>query len=430
MTGIRPVLVVIAGFVTVVATLALLLHPDAALGLDPGLGAGLLALVGSSLAADPATSRRPHRDSAHPTGTSVTTGVPGAPRILVVSASIGAGHDGVATELARRAREEGYAADVVDFLGLLPAGVGAVLRSAYRWQLRLAPATWGWVLPLLDSRGGRSLAALSSRLCRRRLLAACGPASCLVVSTYPLASQALSRLRLAGDLDAPVVTFLTDMGVHALWVAPGVDAHLALHEVPAAQARALGGRGVEVTGPVVSPTFRTRSGEQRLLARRRLGLPCERSLALVVAGSWGVGDITRTVDDLVASGLVLPVVVCGTNQRLLSSLEHRADVVSLGWVSDMAALMAASDVVVQNAGGLTSLEARQSGLPVVTYRSLAGHGTTNNSGLDEAGWATWARDAGELPRRLAHALAASAVAAVPAEIPWLRLTAGSTPVPA
>ena len=80
----------------------------------------------------PVTSRRPGRDSARPTGTTVTTGVPGAPRILVVSASIGAGHDGVATELARRAREAGYAADVVDFLGFLPPGVGAVLRSACR----------------------------------------------------------------------------------------------------------------------------------------------------------------------------------------------------------------------------------------------------------------------------------------------------------
>jgi UDP-N-acetylglucosamine:LPS N-acetylglucosamine transferase len=126
--------------------------------------------------------------------------------------------------------------------------------------------------------------------------------------------------------------------------------------------------------------------------------------------------------------IVIPVLV--TVLVTTAELEHRTDVVSLGWVSDMAALMAASDVVVQNAGGLTSLEARQSGLPVVTYRSLPGHGTTNNRGLVEAGWATWARDPGELPRRLAHALAARVVAAVPGEIPWLRLTPGSTPVPA
>ena len=80
--------------------------------------------------------------------------------------------------------------------------------------------------------------------------------------------------------------------------------------------------------------------------------------------------------------------------------------VSRGWVSDMAALMAASDVEVQNAGGLSSLEARQSGLPVVTYRSLPGHGTTNNSGLDEAGWASCAR--GLVPGPLAaHELPAT-----------------------
>jgi len=54
--------------------------------------------------------------------------------------------------------------------------------------------------------------------------------------------------------------------------------------------------------------------------------------------------------------------------------------------------MRACDVVVQNAGGLSSLEALATGLPVITYRCLAGHGRTNAAALDDAGLVPWIRD--------------------------------------
>jgi hypothetical protein len=52
--------------------------------------------------------------------------------VLVVSASMGAGHDGVARELARRLHEQGSGGDVVDYLALLPFGTGRLYRALYR----------------------------------------------------------------------------------------------------------------------------------------------------------------------------------------------------------------------------------------------------------------------------------------------------------
>ncbi|NUR30366.1 MAG: UDP-N-acetylglucosamine--N-acetylglucosamine transferase, partial [Catenulispora sp.] len=71
-----------------------------------------------------------------------------------------------------------------------------------------------------------------------------------------------------------------------------------------------------------------------------------------------------------------------------------------GWVGDMATLMAACDVMVQNAGASSTLEAFATGLPVATYRSLVGHGRTNAAVLDEAGLAVWVREAEQLPGAL------------------------------
>lgn len=354
---------------------------------------------------------------------SVRADGPRTPRMVIVSASMAAGHDGAAAELARRAGTLGYDVDRVDFLDLLPWGTGAMIRAAYRIQLMVAPATWGWLLPLLGRREGHDWAArVPSRLARRRLREALDPEPCLVVSTYPLASQALSDLRLQGLLTSPAVTFLTDMSVHPLWVAPGIDSHLALHEVPAAQARLLGARDVHVAGPAVRPAFAPATVESRQEARDTWGLPTKARLALVVGGSWGVGDVSRTVDDLLETGVVTPVVVCGSNASLYRSVMRLPGAVALGWVEDMPSLMRACDLVVQNSGGLTSLEARQAGLPVITYRCLPGHGLTNAAALESAGWAGWARDPATLVSLLAGVAACCDTPVPEGQIPWPTLT--------
>ncbi|MFF9629234.1 MGDG synthase family glycosyltransferase [Streptomyces fradiae] len=63
-------------------------------------------------------------------------------RCLVLSASMGAGHDAVAGELARRLRAHGHEAHVHDVLTLLPAGTGPALRVFYRTAVRRLPALY------------------------------------------------------------------------------------------------------------------------------------------------------------------------------------------------------------------------------------------------------------------------------------------------
>ncbi len=236
-----------------------------------------------------------------------------------------------------------------------------------------------------------------------------------MVSTYPLASQALGQLRRSGGLNIPAVTFLTDMSVHPLWVADGIDLHLALHSVASAQADRHGAGEVLACGPLVGPEFRPAVSEaERRSERVRLGLPPDGPLALVVAGSWGVGEVEETAREIAATGLAVPVTVCGHNTVLRGRLLKSAVGVPLGWVDDMPALLRTADVVVQNAGGLTSLEAMASGVPVVSYRCLPGHGVTNAEALDEAGLAVWIRDLDALAPALADALATTS----PDPAPW------------
>ncbi|MFJ6701277.1 MULTISPECIES: glycosyltransferase [unclassified Streptomyces] len=325
----------------------------------------------------------------------------GAGRVAIVSASIGAGHDGAAAELARRLTAQGLAVDRFDLLDLLPAGLGRLVRDGYHRMLVRAPWAYQRIYRSTERAGGGGpLANALLRTAEERLLRALRPGTGAVVSTYPGASRVLGGLRLRGRLDAPVLTYLTDFSVHPLWVADGVDVHLAAHAVPAAQARAAGARDVRVCGPVVDPRFRPGGARERAAARARFGLPADATLALLVAGSWGVGPVRRVAAELRACGAAVPVVVCGRNEALAERL--RADGVehAYGWVDDMPALMHAADVLVQNAGGLSSLEAFAVGLPVASYRCIPGHGLTNAAALAEAGTAVWIRDPDRLEEEL------------------------------
>ncbi len=323
-------------------------------------------------------------------------------RIAVISASIGAGHDSAAQELARRLRAAGYAVDCYDFLEMLPFGLGRALRAVYRQQLACAPASWEWLLKVLARwSAAHALVIWLSCLAGPRMRRVLGSDAVLALSTYPLASQVLARLRRQARLRVPAVTYLTDPSVHPLWIASGTDRYLAAHPETADQVRRLGEDRVTVVAPAVRPEFRPpRSSGERAVERFRWGLPPERRLAAVLSGSWAVGEIETTAREIAATGAVVPVVVCGRNDDLHERLADLRPGVAFGWVEDMPSLLRACDLAVLNSGGLGFLEAHASGLPVVSYRCLAGHGRTNAAALEVAGLARWVRTPQELPEAL------------------------------
>jgi processive 1,2-diacylglycerol beta-glucosyltransferase len=326
-----------------------------------------------------------------------------AKRFVVVTASVGAGHDGAAHELIRRLTAAGHQTECYNLLDLLPGSLAWVLRDGYHWQLRAMPRTWDWAHDRLARSGRLGMAIKTlSRVAAQRLSTVLGGDVAAVISTYPVAGQALGRLRREGRLGAPVLTYLTDLSVHPLWIADGVDEYLALHHVSAALARSQTGAPVSLVAPAVAPDFGPAfHRDDKALARARFGLPLDKRLALVVAGSWGVGEIVQSATEIGATGLATPVVACAGNDALRMRLLTSGKAIALPWVSEMATLIRACDVVINNSGGLTSLQALASRVPVVTHRSLPGHGRANAAGLDQAGLAAWIREPGSLARTLA-----------------------------
>ena len=320
-------------------------------------------------------------------------------RVLLVSARMGAGHQGAATELARRLRARGHTAVVVDFLDAFPRPLAVLWERFYRSQLRYAPESYesSYQLFYRHPRLWEPFVSFERSLAGRRVtswVAAERPD--VVVSTYSFATLVLGRLRQEGSLPVPVVNFLTDFGVHPRAVHPFIDLNLALHDVPARAATDLAPTPTVVAGPAVRPDFEP-DPARRAAARKWLGIADDDRLVVVAAGSWGVGgDLAQTVGAIVRSGRFRVVTLCGSDQRLRRRLQRQGLGLALGWTDRMPELLAAADVVVENAGGLTSLEAFASGVPIVTYRPIPGHGRDNTKGMVTAGVTQNPRDHAEL----------------------------------
>ena len=225
----------------------------------------------------------------------------------------------------------------------------------------------------------RVVGSVLSRVGRRRLeqhLREAAPD--LVVSTYPLVSAALASMRRRRRLAIPAVTMITDFDAHPAWVHPDLDANCSIAGTCAGV--------VGVRPPVGDCANASAAG-----VRERIGVRHGERLVLVVGGAWGVGamhEAALAVEDVPGARAV---VVTGHNDELNDRMDadpRLARAVMLGFRDDLLDLIAASDVVIQHAGGVTCLEAFALGVPVVMFSPVLGHGAANAACMERAGVAT------------------------------------------
>lgn len=301
----------------------------------------------------------------------------GSRRIVVLSAGMGAGHDTVAGELARRLGEDGHEVRVVDVLTLLPYGLGSGLRGFYRSSVRYFPWSYAALYRafLQPGAGRRPSGVPLARLAGDRLTDVVDQARAdLVVPVFHLAAQLTGHLRARGGLRVPSAVFLIDFAVHRQWLHPGNDGYFCLTEGAAREVRRDTGSRTETTGPLVAPAFFRPAPTATDWGERFARLAAGRPPVILSTGEWGVGNrLAATATALVGHGF-LPVALCGRNDGLRRRLAELPGVLALGWVTDMPGLMQASGALVDNAAGQTAVQAMAAGLPVVGHRPLPGHG--------------------------------------------------------
>ena len=147
----------------------------------------------------------------------------------------------------------------------------------------------------------------------------------------------------------------------------------------------------------------------RAEARKKLDLPENGLVALLMCGSMGCGPIRKIAKDLsrqLLEGAML-VAICGRNEKLFESMKDLGDprLRVLGYTTEIPAYMDAADLIVTKPGGLSATEAACKHLPMVFINAVGGCEGRNFDRFLERGYACGSKEPEEVVEQAA-ALAA------------------------
>jgi UDP-N-acetylglucosamine:LPS N-acetylglucosamine transferase len=335
-------------------------------------------------------------------------------KILILSASIGEGHDLPARVLAEGIEREnaGAETEIVDSLSLVNPLVRRLVLDSSRfhskWGNRIFDLSYRLITDVAPTRwfAARLTQWLAAGPVRRAILER---APDLVVSTYPAATEVLGDLRKRGKIGVPVVSAITDLAALRYWAHPGVDLHLITHPESEEEVRAIAPRSeIACVRGLTDERFYEQGDEAE--ARRDLGLPTEGPVVLVSGGGWAVGDLEGAAEAALGLEDSTVACLCGRNEKLHAELTDRFSgeprVRVEGFTERMPDWFAAADLLVHSTAGLTVLEAIMRGCGVVSYGWGIGHVRVNNEAYARFGLAEVAASREELGPAMKRALAA------------------------
>jgi processive 1,2-diacylglycerol beta-glucosyltransferase len=322
------------------------------------------------------------------------------PRVLLLSASSGAGHVRAAQALEKAFIARGDCdVEHIDAIGYVSKLFQRAYDKSYIAVVRRAPDLMGVIYERTDQpwqhpRRRLALDRLNSQP-MIRLLKRVQPDLC--VATHFLPAEIIAWLVAKKKLSAKNAIVVTDYDVHAMWLCRTVSRYyLAIQEA----AEYLAGIGVprdvvRVSGIPIDPLFAVPS--HRAATRSTLNLDAKSPILLLAAGGYGVGPLEQLVCDLLA--LQKPwqlVAIAGKSEKMKKRLDEiapaagtlptgSARLVPVGFTTQMDQYMAAADLLVGKAGGLTTSEALARHLPMALIEPIPGQEFRNADHLLEAG---------------------------------------------
>lgn len=311
------------------------------------------------------------------------------PRLLVLTAGFGEGHNAAARALAAEwGRQHGTEnVRVADVFALASPRINGMLMDGYLRLINAAPRLWGTIYAWTDrsqmvrtmiGRLHRELATLISVIDEFQPMAIC--------TTYPVYPMLLRRAH-ARYRNIPLFTIVTDsISINSLWWQAPCRAWFVPNEDSAEILRAHGLHASRVvnTGFPVSPYFSTHGA---LFAPPALNSGARpRVLFLVNSGNRSAvatarrlfaedWDVTCAVGR--DEGLRLAIANAARDRKLPTTV--------LGWTDQIPQLLLTHHVVVSKAGGATTQEAIAARCPMIVNQVIPGQEMGNAELLQRHG---------------------------------------------
>ncbi len=304
-------------------------------------------------------------------------------KVLILSCNTGQGHNSAGRSVMAEFQKRGIECEMKDTLSFDSELASKFICGVHNKGSVRVPRIYGW---------GVSMAKILDKMARRRsvcYLANSTYASTLhryivengfdtLVLPHVFPSEAITRIRRKYKTDFTAHFIATDYGYPPFLSDTNLDTYFIPHHALEINFASTG-LPMEKLFPVgipVSETFTEKN--DRLTARRELGLPEEENLLLVMTGSMGYGDTEPLVKNLLHR---IPenthiVVLGGNNEKMKKRLRTRygqdTRLSVIDFTKQVSLYMDAADVLFTKPGGLSSTEAAVKGIPTVHTKPIPG----------------------------------------------------------
>lgn len=322
-------------------------------------------------------------------------------KVLLVYAVPRSGHAQAACALRDELLAQGHEVKELHLLQRWPH-IGQIGPLVYRLLIRRASPVWGH---MHGNRGYGVFVRWFVRVCAwtdamgiRSVMRRWSPDA--IVTTHFFSLLLLGEDVKRHRIQAPVYAVPTDFGLHPYWAHSHIQSYFVAGETAKRDLVRAGvdADRIEITGIPIRKAFHHLPS--RANARRALALHPSRPTILVMGGSYGFFPFLDVLAYLLKHQARLPyqwVFLFGgyaegvTRAQAMIAARGASDIHVYGFRDDMPACMAAADLTLSKAGGITTSEVLAAELPSIIYRPLPGQERINVRVLAQGGVASVAR---------------------------------------
>ena len=308
-------------------------------------------------------------------------------KILILSCNIGEGHNSASKAIKEEFDVMGIECEIRDTLSFASEKISRFVSDTYVKMVINTPEIWGKMYE-----AGKKYPA--NKRYKSPVYFSCGlfaekvsryinnEGYDAVIMTHLYPGEVLTYLKRRGKIDKRLYFVSTDYSPCPLLEECDADRFFIPHKDLAEDYidRGIDGDRLVATGIPVSRRFNNRLSKEE--ARKRLGLPVDRKIALIMSGSMGYGNLRSTSDQLYREDPdVIQLILGGNNEEMKEKL--RKDTLGndsiriLDYTTDVPMFMDACDVLFTKPGGLTSTEACVKNIPMIHTDPIPGNEMEN-----------------------------------------------------
>ena len=307
-------------------------------------------------------------------------------KILILSCNTGEGHNSASRALKEEFDSFGIECEIKDTLSFASKKISDYISNIYIQMALKAPNMWGKIYNAgknFPRTRAKSPVYYANSLYSERMAKYINKNDFdVLVMPHLYPGEAATYLRKRGKIKAKLYMVATDYAPCPFFEEVEVDRYFIPH---ADLVDDYVERGIErdqliVSGIPVSRRFNNRLSKDE--ARKKVGLPEGKKIALIMTGSMGFGN-TKTISDKLLRDApdMLQIILGGNNEDLKATLRKeyldKENIRILDFTKEVPVYMDACDILFTKPGGLTSTEACVKNIPLVHTAPIPGNEIEN-----------------------------------------------------